>query len=208
MSLVIYMDDVYHLNRQAVPEIFMRVSQQEKARSHDRIVASAARLVRERGVEGTSVNDVMRDAELTHGGFYRHFSGKDDLLAAALERSFEEIFAIVDGELEAGRDLADVMADYQTFYLSDEHAALPGSGCPVAAVGGDFARAPAALKEQFGAGVRRIVERLSAVMKGPAGARKARATRQFAMMAGAIMIARASDPETARAVLAACRGTD
>jgi TetR/AcrR family transcriptional repressor of nem operon len=184
----------------------MRVSQEEKARTHERIVASAARLVRQHGMEATSVNDVMREAKLTHGGFYRHFSGKDDLLGAALDRSFADIFGIVDRELDSGRDLAEVMAEYRKFYLSDDHAAMPGTGCPVAAVGGDVARGSAELKQRFGAGVNRIVERLSGVMKGSAHERKVRAMRQFAMMAGAIMIARASDPDTAKSVLAACRG--
>ena len=184
----------------------MRVSQQEKARTHQRIVASAARLMRENGVEATSVNDVMKDADLTHGGFYRHFSTKEDLIAAALERSFEEIFAIVDGELDSGRALAEVMADYQKFYLSDGHAATPSKGCPIAALGGEVARGPANLKQQFGAGVNRIIERLAGVMKGSAQQKKARAARRFAMMAGAVVIARGSDPETGKFVLLACRG--
>lgn len=184
----------------------MRVSNEEKTRTHARIVACAARLVRERGVEATSVNDVMQAAQLTHGGFYRHFATKDDLLGEAVQRSFDEIFALMDGEQDAGRSVTDVMADYQKFYLSDRHAATPGTGCPVAAVGGDVARGSPDLKLRFGAGVSQIIERLGSVMEGSGQEQRSRAIRQFAMMAGAIMIARACDPDTADAVLSACRG--
>lgn len=183
----------------------MRVSQQEKALTHERIVASAARLLRERGVDGTSVNDVMTDAKLTHGGFYRHFADKDALLSAALEQSFADIFGLVDSALESGGEPAQVIAEFQEFYLSDEHAAMPGTGCPVAAVGADVARTSPDLKQRFGNGVNQMIDRLAGGTKGAAGDKKARAMRQFAMMAGAIMIARASDPDTAKAILLACR---
>jgi TetR/AcrR family transcriptional repressor of nem operon len=81
----------------------------------------------------------------------------------------------------------------------------PGRGCPIAALGGDVARGATALKARFGAGARRIIGLLARDLPGSEKARRARAARQLAMMAGAIMIARASDPETARDVLAACR---
>jgi len=71
----------------------MRVSREEMEKSHARIVAGAARLLRERGIENTSVADVMNDAGLTHGGFYRHFKTKDDLLIAALDKAFADLTA-------------------------------------------------------------------------------------------------------------------
>ena len=63
----------------------MRVSEEEKQKTHRRIVEGATRLVRERGIEGTSVSDVMSDAGLTNGGFYRHFETREALLVAAIE---------------------------------------------------------------------------------------------------------------------------
>jgi TetR/AcrR family transcriptional repressor of nem operon len=189
----------------------MRVSREEKARSRARIVAAAARLVRERGLEGTGVADVMRDAGLTHGGFYRHFDDKDALVAAALEASFDDILARLDATpadgAAAGRATPDgaapVGADFRAFYLSEAHVERPGIGCPVAALGGEVARGAAALRAAFGAGVRRMI---AALARGiPGSAPDARATRELAMLVGALIIARASDPATARAVLAACR---
>ena len=182
----------------------MRVSQEEKDRSHARIVASAARLVRQHGVEGASVNDVMKDAGLTHGGFYKHFGSKDALLIAALDTAFAEIETML-GPALAGDAAAAGSADFHAFYLSDGHVASPAIGCPVAALSGDIGRAAAPLKAGFGAGVKRIIGLLARRTPGSEHARRVRATRQFAMMAGAVMIARASDPETARDVLAACR---
>src|SRR5262249_59434992 len=69
----------------------MRVSQAEMDKSHARIVEGATRLFREKGLESTSVADVMSDAGLTHGGFYRHFENKDALVVAALQTPFDDI---------------------------------------------------------------------------------------------------------------------
>ena len=182
----------------------MRMSQDDKYRSHGRIVASAARLFRQNGIEGASGADVMRDAGMTHGGFYKHFDSKDALLVAALEQAFEETFERLGPELPHA-EAAVVSSAFQAFYLSDGHVASPSIGCPIAALGNDVARGAELLKARFGAGVRRIVSRLARGVAGSQRARQARAMRQIAMMAGAVMIARASDPDTAREMLAACR---
>lgn len=179
----------------------MRVSREEKDRTYERIVASAARLFRARGLDGASVADVMHDAGLTHGGFYRHFPSKDALHEAALEASFHEIFALLDVE-EAAPDL------FQAYYLSKKHIDHPERGCPAAALASDVSRQPASLKRAFGMGIRRMIDRLATGSTAPETARRTEATRRLATMVGAAMIARASDPVTAKAVLAACRGTD
>lgn len=184
----------------------MRVSQEEKTRSHERIVESAARLLRERGVESTGVAEVMGAAGLTHGGFYRHFEDKDALVAAALGSAFAQLTSTLEACFE-GRDPAAAVAAFQVHYLSDGHVAQPGIGCPLAALGGEVARGPAALKAAFGAGVERMVTALAAGMPGPEPGRRAAAARKLAMLVGAAVIARASDPATARAVLDACRST-
>ncbi len=182
----------------------MRVSQQEKDRSHARIIASAARLMREQGMEGASVNDVMQAAGMSHGGFYKHFETKEALLLAALDQAFDEITDRL-GPAASPADAAALSAGFNDYYLSDGHLASPGHGCPIATVSADIARGAAALKARFGAGVRRVVALLARGTSGTERARRARATRQLAMLAGALMIARASDPDTAREVLAACR---
>jgi TetR/AcrR family transcriptional repressor of nem operon len=183
----------------------MRVSQKEKDKSHARILAAAARLLRERGIETTSVADVMGAAGMSHGGFYRHFADKDGLVDAALASAFEEFSSELETRLEKGDQPEKAVGDYRTQYLSKDHANNPGLGCPVAALGGEVARGLSALKTAFGAGVNRMLGLLSRGQPGTARERRDRAARDFAMMVGAIVIARASDPQTARTVLAACR---
>ena len=155
--------------------------------------------MRERGIETTSVSDVMTDAGMTNGGFYKHFENKDALVTAALRTAFDDMMALMEARLGS----ADALADYERFYLSEGHVASPGMGCPVAALSGDVARAPAALKAEFAAGVRRTVSTIADSLQGSAEDRKAAATRKLALMAGAVLIARASDRETAKAVLSA-----
>jgi TetR/AcrR family transcriptional repressor of nem operon len=161
----------------------MRVTQDQKAQHHSRIVDNAARLLREQGIENTVVTDVMAAAGRTHGGFYRHFASKDALVEAALHAAFSQIEALLD------------------------NCAHPGRGCPIAALAGDVAHAGAAQKAVFGAGVQRVAAGIAAGLSGSPGGRRAQALRHLAMLAGAVAIARASDPDTARAVLTACRET-
>jgi TetR/AcrR family transcriptional repressor of nem operon len=178
----------------------MRMSQADKEKSHARIVASASRLLRARGLDGASVDEVMKAAGLTHGGFYKHFANKEALIEAAIGAAFAD-FA---DPLEQGEP-ARAVAAYRALYLSDGHKNHPEIGCPVASFGPDIGRASVALKSAFGAGVRRIVAALARVRKGSAEEREAAAFRDASMLVGAIVIARASDPATARAVLAACK---
>ncbi|WP_433795555.1 TetR/AcrR family transcriptional regulator [Actinoplanes sp. CA-252034] len=112
-----------------------RVSQAQAAENRERIVATAARLFRERGISGVSVADVTAESGLTHGGFYKHFTSKDALVAEAVARAFAE-------QAESLRTAADprVRALIDT-YLSPAHRDDPGSGCPTAGFGGDVAHA-------------------------------------------------------------------
>lgn len=173
----------------------MRVSQAEKDRSHERIVSSAARLLRERGVDGASVSDVMKDAGLTHGGFYKHFPNKDAMVASALDAAFATFIDMLDGgDADAGNA-------YRELYLSEGHLLNPGIGCPVAALGQDIARGSDELKAVFSRNVDQLADALANTMEGPAENRKTAAIQQLCMLVGAVVVARASDPETAREVV-------
>jgi TetR/AcrR family transcriptional repressor of nem operon len=183
----------------------MRVSQEEKDRSHARIVESAARLVRERGIDSTSVADVMGDAGMTHGGFYRHFDTKEALLAAALESAFDQILSLLETQPGDDKPGASVPR-YQAHYLSQAHVDAPGIGCPLASLGADVGRGSEALKQVFGAGVARTIATLAKHKSGSKAERRAIAAQELALMVGAVTIARAADAATARVVLEACRG--
>ena len=185
-------------------ELHMRVSREEMARSHRKIVDSASRLLRERGVEGAGVAEVMSDAGLTHGGFYRHFETKEAMLLEALKDAFADFAGPLESA-SAGPVPARALAHFRARYLSPGHVANPGVGCPVAALAGEAGRGSDHLKSVFGDGVKRIIAAMALGLKGTAQERSTAATREFAMMVGAVAIARASDRKTGRAVLAACQ---
>lgn len=183
----------------------MRQSSEVKAETNEAIVKAAAHMFRERGIEGTSVGDVMKAADKTHGGFYRHFASKEALLLAALERAFADMVDKVEsglGDVPASQALARLTA----YYLSPEMFTDVAGGCPVAALSGDVVRSSDTVRAAFGSGTRRMIEAIAATLDGPDDERRRRATRTFAMAAGAMMIARAVDPETAAHVLGAVNG--
>lgn len=181
-----------------------RASRDEKANSCDRILASAARLFRERGIEGASVNDVMADAGLTHGGFYRHFASKEALLVGALDAAFQQIVASLEADLtDQPPDL--VGQRFRDFYLSDGHVENAGIGCPAAALASEVARGSAATRSAFATGVRTMLSAIGQTKSGDDSAREIAAARELAMLIGALAIARAGDQKLADVMLAACR---
>src|ERR1700754_1898934 len=114
----------------------MRATRAEKAASHERIVEEAARQIRERGADQPGVAEIMRAAGMTHGGFYKHFSSRDELISEAAERAMADAESVVTESL----DDDDPLAAFTDWYMSTAHRADPGHGCAVAALGGDAAR--------------------------------------------------------------------
>jgi TetR/AcrR family transcriptional repressor of nem operon len=184
----------------------MRQSREAKARSHEVIVAEAGRLFRERGLERTSVADVMEAAAMTHGGFYRHFDSKDALAAAALRAAFDA-FAGMIAESAAARGAPDAVGEYFDLYLSDPHVRNPGLGCPIATLGPDVARGGEDLRAAFRAGLSAVVGQLAQGLEGSPQQRQDEALKRLAQAAGAVVIARAAGEPMARRVLAACAET-
>jgi len=163
-------------------------------------------MLRRRGLEGASIADVMEAAGMTHGGFYKHFSSKDELNAAAVQAAFTEIADRFDArERESGVGAA--IAAYVDEYLSNTHLERPERGCPVAALGADAGRRPEALAPEFNAGAEALIERLSRSDKDERrdAAARARAIRRLATLVGAVVVARAVGPGALRdEVMAAC----
>src|SRR5438552_14312118 len=115
----------------------MKVSREQAARNRERIVETAARLFRERGFEGIGVADLMKEAGLTHGGFYGHFSSKEDLVAEASARALMRSLALFTSVAERG---ADPLSAIASAYLTSRHRDNPGEGCLLAALGSDVSR--------------------------------------------------------------------
>src|SRR4029077_11886126 len=107
----------------------MRYQPEHKIEVHRRILKDAARRVRAEGITGAAVSAVMRDAGLTHGGFYKHFKSKDDLLLESLRQAFQEITDRMAHAAETSQPGTAWKAIVKT-YLSPEHCEHPEVGCP------------------------------------------------------------------------------
>lgn len=182
-----------------------RVSREAKAASHARILEVAARQFRERGIGSTGVADVMKAAGLTHGGFYRHFETKDDLAAAAIARAFDESIGVLEAGLAKGGG-RPALVDYVNRYLSEQHVANPGVGCPIVTLGTEAARGSPAERMAIAAGIDRIVGRLAEGIGGEGVQARQRASGLLSLLVGTVVLARsASTADQMRDILTAGR---
>ena len=181
----------------------MKVSREEAAANHERIIKVASALFRAKGFDGVGVADIMKKAELTHGGFYGHFSSKDDLAAQASRRSMENSAAKWQRVAAAAPDRP--YAALLEHYLTQRHRDEPGRGCAFAALGTDVARSGKTVREAFGEGLELLIEILARAMPGRAGtARRRKAVAAMAGLVGALTLARAvGDPALSDEILAA-----
>jgi TetR/AcrR family transcriptional repressor of nem operon len=168
----------------------MRYRPEHKAEIHKKIVQDASRRVRAEGLDGAGVASVMRDTGLTHGGFYKHFSSKDDLLAASVTEAFREMGARLIKVAEQSPPSAAWKA-IVTEYLSHDHCDHPDRGCPLAALGPELTRADRDLKKRFGASMVEYKTNLVRFMPGRRTVDKERAFFAiFSTMIGAVEISR------------------
>ncbi|KRB07027.1 TetR family transcriptional regulator [Lysobacter sp. Root690] len=180
----------------------MKVTKAQAQTNRAHIVETASTLFRERGYDGVGVADLMAAAGFTHGGFYKHFGSKTDLMAEAASCGLAQ-----SADAATGVDLAD----FVKHYLSREHRDKPGDGCTMAALCADAARQPESVKAAFAAGIERQ-------LAGPAhhegrpvdkASDKARA-RRIALTAqaiGAVVLSRScpDDAPLADEILEVCR---
>ena len=119
----------------------MTTTPSRKELSHDRIVTAAARAIRRGGFEGVGVADIMKEAGLTHGGFYAHFSSRNAMLAEAIDRAGQESAArLAQGiGVRKSRGASDLRALVDA-YLSDRHLENIEAGCPLAALASEVPR--------------------------------------------------------------------
>ena len=167
----------------------------KKEQSRERILRAAARAIRKHGYEGVGVAEVMKEAGLTHGGFYAHFESRDALLAAAVDQAGAESTENLNRAVARAKRGEEVMALVDT-YLEDRHvtAAEQGLGCAIAAAGSEVPRQQAEVRR---AAARRIKELIGFVERqspewGKAAAHE-KAMGIVAGMVGALILARAVD---------------
>src|SRR4051812_19612342 len=173
-------------------EIRMKVTREQAGRNRERIVETAAQLFRERGFEGIGVADLMKEAGLTHGGFYGHFSSKEDLVAEASARALMRSLAALGKVAE--RAPGDPLPAIAAAYLTSKHRDNPGAGCLLAALGPDVSRQGPAVRRSVTGYVRGAVDLLATMVRGKSNAaRRQKALATYATLVGAMVMARAVD---------------
>jgi len=170
----------------------MRKSRQEAAETRERIVTVAAREFNEGGIESTGLADIMTAAGLTHGGFYKHFSSKDRLVAEAVERALEKSLLSMEGP-KGGRSLEGIAADY----LSKDHRDDFDSACPLSSLGTELRFADNGTRQVASEGIERFISVIEARFPGlPPKEAKAKAHAIVSAMVGAMMLSRiVTDPK-------------
>lgn len=177
------------------------------AEQHRRqVIDNTSRLIREKGADQVSVPQAMAAAGLTHGGFYRHFSSKDDLIAQALTTAFAERRRAMDQLTDRPRSTGTPSPDdsartaFLATYLSELHRDNPAHGCAAAALAADAARAEPGtpVRTAFTAGLRDLVEGFQQLDGAPnePGTDGGTALAELSTLVGAVLLARASDDAT------------
>ena len=179
----------------------MRKSRSETAKTRERIVTAAAAEFRQHGIAATGLADLMKAAGLTHGGFYRHFASKDQLVAEACSAAIATMTErVAFSARERGRKgLEAAVADY----LSTEHRDNPRDGCPLAALGSEMARADPQTRAAATAGFLKLVDALAGGFdEGTPDEATRRATVAALTMIGALTISRVvTDQALSNAIL-------
>ena len=181
-----------------------RTPNSRKEETHERIVQAAARAIRRHGYAGVGVADVMKEAGLTHGGFYAHFKSREELLVEALARAGQDSGAAIARAAQSrkGRGITAFRALVDS-YLSEAHLASLDTGCPVAALGCDMARQTGAVRQ---ASAQRVERLIGTVRDTLPGAMRASAAVVAGTLVGSLQLARAlGDNAEGRAVLGAAR---
>lgn len=184
----------------------MRYSKEHKQETHARIVKKASVKLREKGAHGIGVADLMKDAGLTHGGFYAHFASREALVIEAF------VYAM-DRSTAAWRQKSEAMPPAQRFaaivesYLTSTHRDDPGRGCALPALAGEIAREGTKARKAFAAKFEQMIDMLAEHAPGSGKAARQQAMASFATMAGALILARAvGNGELSEEILAAGRG--
>jgi TetR/AcrR family transcriptional regulator, transcriptional repressor for nem operon len=185
----------------------VKVSEKKGAEHRAALVATARKLLQERGFDGAGVADISREAGLTQGALYSRFNSKDALAAEAVSQSLAESVALAQ---ELREHTPDVLAAYLDAYVSDAHIKDVGAGCMIAACGSEVWRQNEAIGTAFAEGFRRLLETIQGAFPDgmPPKVARRRGIALLSAMAGSVAIARAlkaADPGLSEEVIAAAR---
>src|SRR3954447_7026784 len=166
----------------------------KKDETHERILKTAAAAIRRHGYDGVSVADIMKEAGLTHGGFYAHFDSREAMLAEALDRAGAQSMETLSRSAESATS-RDPLEALVANYLSDRHLASPESGCTLAALASETRRQSPAVRH---AATRRIKETVDLIERQLPdwGDRHEDALAVMSCLVGAVTIARATEDQS------------
>jgi TetR/AcrR family transcriptional repressor of nem operon len=174
----------------------MRVSKAQQVQNREQVVAAAAKLLRERGIEGVGVDALAKAAGMTHGAVYSHFDSKEELAAAAIRQSLAEIRErwIADAGGEGSPGLFNRLV---RSYVSRSHRDNPGTGCAVAAMGSEAARHGKSVRHAFSDSTVELIDRMASMCAGDSeDARREEAVATISAMLGAVVLARVVEDRT------------
>lgn len=184
-------------------------SRASKAESRERIVQIAAQRVREAGVDAVGVSELMKQAGLTHGGFYRHFDSRETLLAESIERALRDgAQGAFDAETNSALDRPALLLALVDWYLGAAHRDNMATGCAVTSLAADVARSGERVRSAYTRQVEAYIELFARLMTGPqpAESKRAKAVAAWASLVGALSMARAvNDPTLSREILDTAR---
>jgi TetR/AcrR family transcriptional regulator, transcriptional repressor for nem operon len=168
----------------------MRYSREHKKETHARIVRKASIRLREKGAHGIGVADLMKEAGLTHGGFYAHFDSRDALVveafAYAMDRSLEH-WRKLTGEIAPEKRLAMIIDTY----LTPTHRDDPGHGCAITSLGAEIARESPKTRRAFALKMEQLIDLIAdQIQEMPRKAARKQATSLLATMMGTLVLSR------------------
>lgn len=180
--------------------------QTHKARTRQRILEEAARVMREKGTESIGVASLMKRVGLTHGGFYAHFSSRDDLVQEVMKQMFADSAQRVEPAAQDAPPAQRLVA-FINYYLSVVHRNAPAEGCPLPALVSEVAHLPEEARQIFSQGMHSVYERLAKPLREMGHDQpEALASSMLAEMVGALALARACpDDQLADEMLACSR---
>ncbi len=180
---------------------------EKKAATREKILTEGAKLLREAGVEGTSVEKVMKAAGLTVGGFYAHFDSKDDLIAELLARAFlESVSRPITVPGEPAKTPRDRLRQRAKSYLSRTHRDQPATGCPLPATLSGLATLGGPAREVLARGIEGMAAQAMVNLDGAPAEKRQKALAYVALIVGGLTISRALGPTPlSDEILKACR---
>lgn len=168
----------------------MKVSREQAEKNRREVIAAAARLFRERGFDGIGLSELMLAAGLTHGGFYKNFDSKEDLVRQATEHAMARGRSRWMHRVASAR--GDALAAFVRGYLAPEHRDGTGDGCAFVALGAEAARrGDPELRKIFDTQARSMLELLEGILSDePSAATHDAAIATLSTMVGALLMSR------------------